>query len=287
MSKALFTIVFMVIAMHTSAQIAYQEEIRKWDSIRHAFLKSENGWLNLIGLLWLSPGKNCFGSDPSNAILFPAGSIAPKAGIFELSDGLVTMTTTAADITVDGRRSTISIIFHKDSVTLPVSATGSLRWTIKKSEDRYGIRLRDLKSPAIEAFRGIERFPADTAWRVVARLEKSGSSLAITNVLGQTSEMESPGSLVFTLMGTPYRLDALVSGDELYIIFADETTGVSTYPSGRYVYTSKPGANGTTILDFNKAINPPCAFTEFATCPLPPKQNILPLAIRAGEKNYH
>lgn len=278
-----------IITAESSAQDNYQEEIRVWDSTRHEFLKSENGWLNLVGLLWLSEGKNSFGSDPSNSIVFPAGRIAQKAGHFELSDGSVTMfASPSTGITVDGKKTRKAIILHKDSTTLPMSAFGSLRWTIKKSEDKYGVRLRDLKSPALNAFKGIERFHADPAWRVVARLEKSGSGgMSITNVLGQTINHASPGKLVFELFGQSYSLETMWEGDLLFIIFGDETSGSTTYPSGRYLYAEKPDRNGYTVLDFNKAINPPCAFTEFATCPLPPKQNILPIAIIAGEKFNH
>ena len=284
-----FVFAIITTGINSSAQDAYQEEIRVWDSTRHEFLKSENGWLNLVGLLWLSEGKNSFGSDPSNAVVFPAGSVVPNAGHFDLHNGVVIMTAKPGiAITVNGIKKSSAVIHHKDSTTLPVAAFGSLRWTIKKSEDKYGIRLRDLKSPAISAFKGIERFHADPAWKVVARLEKSGSGgISITNVLGQTSEHASPGKLVFNLIGKSYSLETMTEGDQLFIIFSDETSGTTTYPSGRYLYAAKPDRDGYTTLDFNKAINPPCAFTEFATCPLPPKQNILPISITAGEKYDH
>jgi uncharacterized protein (DUF1684 family) len=284
-----FVFAIITTGINSSAQDAYQEEIRVWDSTRHEFLKSENGWLNLVGLLWLSEGKNSFGSDPSNAVVFPAGSVVPKAGHFDLHNGVVTMTAKPSiAITVNGIKKSSAVIHHKDSTTLPVAAFGSLRWTIKKSKDKYGIRLRDLKSPAISAFKGIERFHADPAWKVVARLEKSGSGgISITNVLGQTSEHASPGKLVFNLIGKSFSLETMTEGDQLFIIFSDETSGTTTYPSGRYLYAAKPDRDGYTTLDFNKAINPPCAFTEFATCPLPPKQNILPISITAGEKYDH
>jgi uncharacterized protein len=176
-------------------------------------------------------------------------------------------------ITVDGKYGQKAVIYHADSSHLPVSAMGSLRWTIKKSDDQYGIRLRDLEHRAVKEFRGLERFPVDTIWRVRAFLQKSSGGIPITNVLGQTIDLESPGKLIFTIKGTEYSLDALWEGEQLYIIFGDETTGVTTYASGRYMYARKPGPGGYTTLDFNKAFNPPCAFTEFATCPIPPKQN--------------
>lgn len=281
--------IVLLIPMVGSGQVAYQEEIRQWDSTRLSFLKSEQGWLNLVDLIWIPKGKSSFGSDSSNAIVFPAGSIVPKAGYFELREDVVTMTTKPGiDITINGIKKSRAIMYDKDSNTLPVAASGSLRWTIKKSEDKYGIRLRDLRSPAISTFKGIERFPADSTWRVRARLEKAGSAtLAITNVLGQTIQHESPGKLVFQFRGQTHRLETMTEGDQLFIIFGDETSGSGTYPSGRYLYAEMPGPDGFTILDFNKAINPPCAFTEFATCPLPPPQNILSISINAGEKFGH
>lgn len=270
------------------SQPAYQEEIRQFDSSRVAYLTSDNGWLNLAGLFWLSEGRNSFGSDPKNKIVFPGAGIPGHAGYFELHKGVVTMITEpGSGITVDGKFRQRAVIYHPDSAQLPVSAMGRLRWTIKKSDDQYGIRLRDLEHHAVKEFRGLERFPVDSSWRVRAYLQKSSGGIPITNVLGQTIDLESPGKLIFTVGGSKYSLDALWEGEQLYIIFGDETTGVTTYASGRYIYARKPGPDGYTILDFNKAFNPPCAFTDYATCPIPPKQNWLPLSVVAGEKNYH
>ena len=151
-----------------------------------------------------------------------------------------------------------------------------------------GLRLRDLASPLLTSFNGTERFALDSNLKLIAHLEPTQQNkLLIANVLGQISPLASPGKLVFNINGTTYTLDALEEGDELFILFGDATSGKETYPAGRFLYTNKPDANGNTILDFNKAFNPPCAFTKFATCPLPPKQNILPISIKAGEKNYH
>jgi hypothetical protein len=287
--RSLFLLtLFSCIFLTCFSQAAYLEEIRQFDSSRVAYLKSDYGWLNLAGLLWLSEGRNSFGSDPKSKIVFPGVGIPAHAGYFELNNGVVTMITEpGSGITVDGKFRERAVVYHPDSTRLPVSAMGALRWTIKKSDDQYGFRLRDLEHHAVKEFRGLERFPVDSSWRVRSYLQKSSGGIPITNVLGQTIKLESPGKLIFKLQGREYSLDALWEGDQLYIIFGDETSGVTTYPSGRYLYASKPGADGYTILDFNKAFNPPCAFTEFATCPIPPKQNWLPLAVVAGEKGYH
>ena len=167
---------------------------------------------------------------------------------------------------------------------------GSLRWFVIKRGEKYGIRLRDLEHPNLSHFTGIESYAIDAKWRVEAKLEKfpEEKKIAITDVLGQTSMQPSSGALVFTLKGKTYHLDPIDEGDQFFILFGDKTNTKHTYQSGRFLYAKKPVAgSNTVILDFNKAYNPPCAFTEFATCPLPPAQNVLNVAIQAGEKRYH
>jgi uncharacterized protein (DUF1684 family) len=275
--------------MYAQSVQGYQKEIGDWHAERIKNLKEPNGWLNLVGLYWLEEGPNSFGSGPRNKIVFPAGTIVDEAGYFERSGDKVKLVVQhQAAITVNGKPVTEAIVFDKDSTRQPVLSCGNLRWTLIRRDDKIGIRLRDLASPAIKTFKDIERFSVDTSWRIEAVLQTAGAAqrIAIKNVLGQTSQQPTAGKLVFTVNHQQYSLDALDEGDELFVIFGDETNGQSTYPSGRFLYAKKPGADGKTILDFNKAYNPPCAFTNYATCPLPPKENILSFAITAGEKNY-
>lgn len=279
-----------LMAIPTHAQNNYQEEIEQWHQKRIADLKSENGWLNIVGLYWISPGRNTFGSGDEVAIKFPKGAIPAYAGYFELKDGTVKLVVqSGVNIAINGKPVQEAVVFHEDSARPAEARYGDLKWTIIKREDKFGIRLRHLKSPALSNFKEIERYPVNTAWRVNAVLQPASltAGISITNVLGQTTVQASPGKLVFSIGGKTYTLDALDGGkDELFIIFGDKTNGVETYPSGRYIYVKRPGPDGVVVLDFNKAYNPPCAFTNYATCPLPPRQNILPLAITAGEKNY-
>ncbi len=268
---------------------AYKSDIEAWHKDRIAGLKGNNGWLNLAGLFWLKDGVSTFGSDDSNDIVFPKEKIPAKAGAFLLQNGVVTMTTLpAVEILSNEKPMKSGVVFNPDSTRQPKLAHGSLQWFIIKRDDQFGVRLRDLQSKAVEEFHGIERYDVNPEYRVEATLEipSSPKKINITNVLGQTTAQDSPGALVFTINENEYRLDALTEDDELFIIFGDATNSKETYPSGRYVYTKKPGADGKTILDFNKAYNPPCAFTPFATCPLPPSQNVLSIDITAGEKNY-
>jgi hypothetical protein len=171
-----------------------------------------------------------------------------------------------------------------------VLTRGSKRFQIIKRADRYGVRIKDAQSPARVNFKGMDYFPIDPKWRVEAKLvpHDPPRTIPITNIVGQTTQEKSPGALEFQIDGKSYRLDPIIEQGEprYFVIFKDETSRAETYPAGRYVYTDPAGADGRVILDFNRAYNPPCVFTPFATCPLPPRQNVLPLRIEAGEKNY-
>lgn len=274
--------------VYAQADGVYYSGLERWHEERMKSLKAENGWLNVAGLFWLKEGKNSFGTDKQNAVVFPEGTIAANAGSFERNGNTVKLLVGNATIAVNGKPVSEAIIFHPDSLHNPIVSSGNLRWTIIKRDDKIGVRLRNLASKKVTDFKGVERFKADTAWRLTATFQKHPlpTQIPITNVLGQTSQQSSPGKLFFAINNQVFSLDALEEGDELFMLFADETSGDQTYGTGRFLNVEKAGADGKTIIDFNKAYNPPCAFTEFATCPLPPKQNVLPVAITAGEKNY-
>jgi uncharacterized protein (DUF1684 family) len=267
---------------------AYIGEIEEWHNKRIADLKKENGFLNLAGLFWLKEGTNTFGSDPSNAIVFPKDKIPAKAGYYIYSDKTVLFVADKhAAIRINDRAVNKEIIFDDDSASNPVLAYGSLRWNIIKRGDRMGIRLHDLENPNLKSFTGIHRYPVNPDWKIKARLLQTlpGKTINILDVLGQTQAQRSPGTLSFDIDGKAYTLDVLEGNhDDYFLIFGDATNGLETYPSGRFIYVPKAGADGTTFIDFNKSYSPPCAFTPYATCPLPPRQNILPVEVRAGEK---
>jgi uncharacterized protein len=276
---------------------AYREQLDAWHKRRVESLRSENGWLNLAGLFWLNEGQNPAGSNPNNVLLFPAGKAPEQLGHFRLVNGTVTFEAAPGVAVTDGETQPVvgeKIIF---SAAQPKPITlnhGSLRWFVIKRGSRFAVRLRDLQSPFLSDFKGIDRFSADPAYRVTTRLERPAQpthqpprTIPILDVTGQTAQQPLVGTLVFTLGGKTHRLDAIAEGaDKLFILFADETNAHDTYGSGRFLYADMPGPDGTVTLDFNQSINPPCAFTPYATCPLPPKQNRLALAVRAGEKRY-
>jgi len=261
-----------------------------WHALRLQALRAEDGWLNLAGLHWLSEGDNRFGSGADDDLRFPEGRIPAKAGILVRKGFEVRLLTDeASGVKVDGQPVREALVFDTGSFRTPVLSCGSLRWTIIRRSERLGVRLRDLEHPALKSFKGVDRYPVDSGWLVNARLERNPfpRTIPITNVLGQTNLLPSPGRLVINLDGKTYALDALEEGEELFILFGDDTNGNGSYASGRFLYAARPGPDGMTVLDFNRAINPPCAFTPYATCPLPPRQNILPLRVSAGEKDYH
>ena len=260
-------------AVAAMAVSAYQAEIAEWHARREAALKAENGWLSLAGLFWLREGANHFGADPSNEIVLPDG--APRAGVFELEHGKVT-------VTMDG----------STRVVTPDSAdavkVGRLTLLVIQRGGRNGIRVKDPESQARREFHGIESFPANEVWRVTAQFVPDARKIPILNVLGQTEPSDSPGYAVFHLAGRELRLYPILEepgASQLFFIFRDQTSGKETYGAGRFLYSDLP-KNGQVILDFNKAYNPPCAFTPYATCPLPPPENRLAVRVEAGEKKY-
>lgn len=268
--------------------LAYFDSIAAWRQKRTASLKADDGWLNLAGLYWLKEGENTLGAGEGNAMVLPKGKADVHLGSYLLENGVLHFR--AADkkaVKIKGTEGFVDSlkIFPPDSGI--VLGHRKLEWFLIKRGDQFGIRLRDLDSELAKSFTGVETFPVDPHWRVRAKFEPTPSrTINILNVLDQSSGENSPGTLHFELDGKEYRLDALEGGKRLFIIFGDLTNGEQTYGAGRFLYVDAPDATGHTWLDFNKAYNPPCAFTPYSTCPLPPRENLLPLAILAGEKVY-
>nr|WP_256488541.1 DUF1684 domain-containing protein [Pontibacter sp. HSC-36F09] len=267
----------------------YVASVDEWHQTREAKLKEPDGWLTLAGLFWLQEGENTFGSGPDNSLTFPKGRIPGRAGVISLNgDTVTTRINPGVEVLLEGKPVREALLYTSGMDSVPKLSHSSLTWFVIKRGNRYGIRLRDLQNDALVHFKGIKRFPVRADWRLKASFvaHPTPKQIAITNIVGQTSMQESPGTLIFTLNGQQYQLDALLEGEELFIIFADRTNGIETYGAGRYLYANKPGPDGSTVLDFNKASNPPCDFVSYATCPLPPRQNFLPVMIEAGEKSY-
>lgn len=290
----LFTALVCVGAMDQSKDDSFQKDEAKWREDRLASLKSENGWLTVVGLFWLNEGENKFGSDESNAIVFPKGKAPAMAGSFFLEKGQVRLETKAdAGITSEGKPVTSLALQPDVSGKQTTLNLGPLTFFVIKRGEKLGIRLKDKESEALKHFAGMQYFPADAQWRKNAKWipYNPPKKIQILNVLGMLEDDDCNGAVEFTADGKPYRIEALEEGEgadkSLFLIFGDQTNGKETYGAGRFLDTEMPDQQGNVVVDFNKAYNPPCAVTAYATCPLPPKQNKLPLRIEAGEKKYH
>ena len=278
-----------IIALDESS---YKKEIEKWQSDRIATLTKQDGWLSLIGLYWLKEGENKFGSSEANPIRLPKNRAPLVAGTLWLENGQVRMTAhPAVEITVGGTPvTTLALKDDTENGGPTVLKFGTLLINVIKRGDRVGVRVKDTDSRTRREFKGLEYYPINPKWQVEARLEpyQPQKIIPITNVLSMTDDEISPGALAFEVDGTTYRVDPILEKGEtdLFVIIADGTTGKETYGAGRYLYVSPPDKAGKVVIDFNKAYSPPCAFTNYATCPLPPPQNHLPFRIEAGEKKY-
>jgi len=254
-----------------AAVTSWQAEIAAWKKAREASLRGN--WLQVAGLFWLREGPNRFGKDASNDIVLPDGPA--RAGAFELRNGAVT-------VTVDGATRAVK----PDSAD--VVTVGRLSLLAIERGGKFGIRLKDPGSQYLRNFHGLEYFPLNQQYRLTARFVPEPRKIPILNVLGQTEQSECPGYAVFRLNGQELRLYPILEepgAQKLFFIFRDQTAGKETYGAGRFLYSGLP-KDGKVVLDFNQAYNPPCAFTDYATCPLPPEENRLPVRIEAGEKKY-
>ncbi|HLN81111.1 MAG TPA: DUF1684 domain-containing protein [Thermoanaerobaculia bacterium] len=269
----------------------YRAEIEKWRADRVGRLTADDGWLSVVGLSWLEEGENSLGSAPSNRIVLPAGSAPERLGTVRLASGKAMLTVgPGATVTHDGKPvKTIDLASDADGEPT-VLRHGTLTFYVIRRGDRLGMRVKDSAAAARKSFHGIDGYPIDPTWRLPARFVayQPKKSIPIPNVLGNVTQEPSPGAVVFSIRGKEYRLDAVEEAGEedLFLIFGDRTNGTETYGAGRFLYAPKPDADGKTVVDFNRAYNPPCAFTAYATCPLPPPQNRLPIAVTAGEKRY-
>jgi uncharacterized protein len=270
---------------------AEQASVLAWRQQRFASLTSDTGWLTLAGLFWLNPGSNSFGSGSGNDLVLKNAALADTAGSFDVEGGTVTFSAQPdGAVTLNGQQ-VDSITLKSDASGDPTTlASGALRFFVIERAGKLAVRVRDLNNPRRLEFRGLEYFPISSDWAISARFVPypPGKHIRIVNILGMEEDDVSPGAVVFSRNGHTFRLDTVLEGPtetELFIMFADATSGRETYGGGRFLYIPRPA--GTMVLvDFNKAFNPPCALNDFATCPLPPPQNRLQLRVSAGERSY-
>jgi uncharacterized protein (DUF1684 family) len=259
------------IAFAATTDPGFLSETAKWRADREASLRAPGGWLSVTGLYWLHEGDNVIGSDAQSDVVLPGGG-PKRAGVFHFSAGKVTW---------QGRK------LKSDASGKPdVVKFGDVSLTIIERVGKIGVRLRDPNAQQRREFTGCKWYPADPAWRIQAKwvAYPKPKKIAITNILGMTDQEDAPGYAEFKVKGATLRLEPVIDDGALFFIFKDATSGKTTYGAGRFLDVDMPKAGATEVtLDFNKAYNPPCAFTPAATCPLPPRQNVLAAAIEAGE----
>lgn len=260
---------------------AVTTEVEQWKANRDKRLRAEDSWLTLIGLHWLNEGENDVALNK------------PEAPHVKLArNGNAVVLHADAPMTIAGKpvKGDVPLFNDADEKGPTIVQMGSIRFNVIKRGERYALRVKDAEAQTRTQFQGLDYFPIDPKMHLEARFEPyhPPKQIPITDITGMTSNSVAPGALVFTIDDKEYRLDPILEegSDELFIIFRDATSKDATYPAGRYLYAKKPGPDGKVMVDFNKAYNPPCAFTPYATCPLPPLQNRLPIRIEAGEKKY-
>ena len=266
----------------------YVRSIEAYRRDREQRLRAEDGWLTLVGLFWLEPGKTAFGSDRALPVVLPAGP--PKAGTLDLAGGTVRLRAEpGVGLSVGGEKTADRVLADDAGGKPDVVELDRLRFHVIRRGDRFGVRVKDPEAPPRKQFTGLTYYPIDPTLRVVARFEpyEPPREVEVATVAGVVEKMLVPGRLTFELGGASRSLEPLVekAGEkELFLIFRDVTSETETYPAGRYLYATLEGS--TAVVDFNRAYNPPCAFTPYATCPLPPRGNRLDVPIRGGEKRY-
>ncbi len=289
--KAALLLLGTVLASASAARAAspdYFHEIEDWRAKREEGLRAPDGWLSVVGLHWLREGTSTVGSAEGSDIRLPLPA-PPRVGTIDFTNGKAVIHV-APGVTVKSQDKPVAELeLHSDKGGKPdVLAIGPVTLYVIERGGRQALRVKDTESAQRRRFRGLEWYPVREALRIRARFTPYDppKKIPIANVLGMVELMPSPGYVTFQLGGRELRLDPVLEepdAKELFFILKDMTAGKDTYPAGRFLYAEMPKA-GQVVLDFNKAYSPPCAFTSFATCPLPPRQNRLDVRVEAGEK---
>lgn len=282
-----------------SEDAAWKTELEAWRAKRATSLQAPEGWLSLIGLDWLREGDNSFGADADNRIQIGA-KIPGHVGVVRVAKGIVRLLPPAGgfpqDCQVDGQAAKEQDLVSDDADKPSKLTVGTISVIVINRDGRFALRIKDPQAPTRTGFHGLRWYAPNAAYRVHARWipYSTPKVLDIPTVLGTTTHMPAPGAAEFTIDGQTVRLEPVLEepqATDLFFIMRDATSKTNTYGAGRFLYTSLPDHGvtqpGELWLDFNRAINPPCAFTPYATCPLPPPQNRLTIAIPAGEQRYH
>ena len=267
----------------------YEQHISEWREAREQRLADPEGWLTLVGLEWLEEGANAVGSAESSDARIPGGP-ASWGTVHLEGDEIRFVSGPSSDVTVDGANTREAVLLADDQGGPTVVRSGDISFQVIH-RGSYALRVKNRNAPALRAFNGVPVYDVQPDWRIQGRFRRAeeGATIEIANVLGQTSPSAVYGTFEFEREGKTYDLVALGTeqSKSLWFLFADKTSGRETYGAGRFLYSEGMPQDGKLGVDFNKAYNPPGAFNDYSTWPLPPQQNRLRLAVRAGEKKYH
>jgi len=280
-------------AMTVHTPTPFEQAEQQWRQTRHDKLLEPDGWTSLIGLHWLDPGSHYIGSGADNGIRLSMGPA--QLGMVDVHDKQLRFVPGKdAALTLDGQPFAKPALLRSDMAEQGPSVIGfddgKGEAMVIERGGRYALRVKHAEAPTRTGFTRIDYWPADPAWKIEGRFlpHPPGHTLEIASIIGTTEPAMNPGVVEFNRDGKDYRIEAIDEGEgTLFLVFADRTNGHGSYGAGRFLDIPKPDANGKVMIDFNQSRNPPCAFTAFATCPLPPPENRLDLAIPAGEKAYH
>lgn len=266
----------MLLALQGGVPSSYMGDVERWRAEREQRLRAPDGWLTLIGLFWLEEGENTVGSAETARVKLPA-ELAARAGVIRKRGARLVWKP------VEGPARAI----RTDKSGNPdIISLGRLRLYVIERGTTFGVRIKDDQSKARRTFTHLKWYPVREDWLIRARFVSAPRKMLFGAQAGDKQPVKSPGYVTWTKDGRTLRLTPVLEENQLFFVFRDTTAGKTTYPAGRFLYSDLPH-NGVVTLDFNKAYNPPCVFTPFATCPLPPPENHLPVAVEAGEQDYH
>lgn len=275
--------------MITGTKSTYVQDIENWQHKMETDLRAPDSWLALVGLEWLKAGENTIGSAPECQVHLPV-SVPAHIGIITVQDKIVTMRPSNTDVKIDGVQVVVGQIYtlndNQSDGEMPLVNVGTVTFFVIERDGDFLVRVRDANSPTRLNFNGRKWFPINPDYHVKASFTAHSSKqpVSVENSQGAVSILQNLGYVEFDLLGEHRRLEVFeTTGNRLWVIFRDQTSGVSTYGAGRFVYATIQ-TDGRIDLDFNKAYHPPCAFNEFAMCPYPPRENILPIPISVGEQ---
>lgn len=265
----------------------YREQVEAFRVKRAHEIIAPTGWAALVGLHFLSTGTSTVGAAPGSGVRLTGPSAPASLGTINVTAEAATLVVAKGVEVRRGGQVVTAVELRPSSRPEDYLVAGGMSLTLIRRGNRLALRVWDAHAASLTSLSELLWMPIDEAWRVQARFEAHppGRTMKILNVLDELIDMPNPGAVVFTVAGHEYRLEALLEADdakELFFLFRDGTSGKTTYGAGRYLYSPLP-SDGRVVLDFNQAKNPPCTFTDFATCPLPPKGNVLSLAVNAGE----